>query len=131
LVSCYICLNVQSVPGTVNTFRCGSCNGVNECSPVYALLRCFQCNVRVCYANGVSDYIKCTRCSTVNEVQKEIKELKKTVEEPKYHVYYDREVALKGGDNGVNPYAGTLEKEYELEELLSVDERTSFGYPEL
>ena len=74
LVSCFMCLNVQSVPGTVNTFRCGSCSGINECVPVYALLRCFNCNAKVCYPAGVSDFIKCTRCNTVNEVAPEIKE---------------------------------------------------------
>ena len=75
-----MCLNVQSVPGTVDTFRCGSCNGINECAPVYALLRCYNCQARVCYPNGVSDFIKCTRCNTVNEVSIEVKEVKKMVE---------------------------------------------------
>ena len=109
LVSCFMCLNVQSVPGTVDTFRCGSCNGINECSPVYALLRCFNCKARVCYPNGVSDFIKCTRCNSVNEVSMEVKEVIKMVEEPKYHVFYDKEMTLKGNNKGgVNPYAGTL-----------------------
>ena len=72
LVSCYVCLNVQSVQGTLSTFRCGTCNGINECVPVYSLLRCFNCKVKVCYPSGASDYIKCTKCNTINEVKKDV-----------------------------------------------------------
>ena len=34
------------------------------------------------------------------------------MEEPKYQVFFDKDVTLRGQNNGVNPYAGTLEKEY-------------------
>ena len=75
LVACYMCRNVQSVPGTVNTFRCGTCSAINECIPLYAMLRCYSCNSKVLYATGVSDFIKCSKCAAVNEVARDVKEV--------------------------------------------------------
>ena len=83
---------------------------------MYALLRCYHCNAKVCFVKGISDFIKCTRCNSVNEVEEEIKKVKSMAEEPHYKVHYDKELTVKGDSlMGKNPYAGTLEKEYELE----------------
>ena len=97
--------------------------------PTYAFLRCYHCHSKVLYASGISDLIKCTKCTTVNEIPKMVKEYEEiVVEEPVYHVYHDREEdTLKGG---VNPYEGT-NKEWDLEDLLSQEELATLNYPEL
>jgi LSD1 subclass zinc finger protein len=76
LVACYKCYNVQTVPSTTDTFRCGTCSNINECVPTFAFLRCYSCKSKVLYARGVSDFIKCTKCTTVNEVPREVKDVR-------------------------------------------------------
>lgn len=72
-MTCYLCVKVQTVPGTSEVFVCGSCDRINECFPTHGILRCYSCNAKVLYPTGTSDFIKCTRCTTVNEIPKKIK----------------------------------------------------------
>ena len=47
------------------------CNEMNECYPLYGLFICCRCHSNVCYPYGTSEFIKCTKCSTVNKVPSE------------------------------------------------------------
>ena len=73
LVSCFNCQTPQSVSGTTTKFYCDVCQIPNECVPSHGIIRCFKCYTKVLFAKGTSDFIKCTKCSTVNELTIEIK----------------------------------------------------------
>ena len=77
--------------------------------PTLGVLRCYSCNAKVLYPKGSSDFIKCTRCMTVNELPREIKEYKETlVEEPYYNVYNENG---NNSNGNLNPY---MKKEFEF-----------------
>lgn len=113
---------MQSIAGTVELFRCGTCDGINECLPTYSFLRCYSCSAKVLFAKGVSNYIKCSKCTTVNETPLCVKDAS-SIQQGQYQVYYDKESfdsrqgvyedkqdkPGKGGQGGFNPYEGTVE----------------------
>lgn len=40
--------------------------------PLFNLIRCENCNVKVCYRYDTSDLVKCTKCGYVNKVSKRV-----------------------------------------------------------
>ena len=65
---CGHCFTSQLVPGNSKKFYCYSCQHLGSCQPKYKYFRCGKCKVKVCYQWGVSEYIKCSACQTVNLV---------------------------------------------------------------
>ena len=67
-VACDKCTFEQNVPGNTQVYVCCMCNAMNQCFPLYGLFICGRCKTNVCYPYGTSEFIKCTKCSTVNRV---------------------------------------------------------------
>ena len=72
-VACNSCTYMQKVPGNTQIFICCMCNNMTECVPLYGLFVCGKCQCQVCYPYGTSTMIRCTKCSTVNQVPLEPK----------------------------------------------------------
>jgi LSD1 subclass zinc finger protein len=95
--------------------------------PVYGILTCVSCHSRVLYSVGSSDFIKCTKCTTVNEVPSGVKEARGgNVHDPNYQVFFNKQEMQT--EQTANPYIRDANYN-KLEELLSEEEYNEKKYP--
>lgn len=59
------------VPATTQVYVCCCCNNMCQCYPLYGLIHCGRCQIKVCYPYGTSEMIRCIRCNAINKVESE------------------------------------------------------------
>lgn len=65
---CQRCCSAQMVPANTHAFVCFNCILTQGCTPQYGIFICGHCQKQVWYPFGRSEFIKCTKCGTINKV---------------------------------------------------------------
>lgn len=65
-VTCSRCKTSQSINATKNNYLCQHCGEKQSNEPIYGILVCSSCQIKVLYMKEIVKTVRCTNCSHTN-----------------------------------------------------------------